>query len=170
MSDCSWRQHSLYRDSEQQRLPAEQRCDWPERRGEAGVREGSPHSWCSPPIPSPPLLCPPLLSSLLTSWRTERCGDNRTQSRRRLQNARLHIHCPTATRRPLDQALLPANLALVCTQSIRACTSSPGWQGGLHNPHMGTEWRVSGGTKPTPSVLTCTPTNPVRESLTHSRH
>lgn len=47
VSDCPWRQHSLYGDSEQRRLPAELRCDWPELRGGGG------------------LFSPPLLASLL---------------------------------------------------------------------------------------------------------
>ncbi|KAF1374254.1 hypothetical protein PFLUV_G00248010 [Perca fluviatilis] len=52
--------------------------------------------------------------------RTERCGDNRTQSRRSLQDARRHIHRHKAARRLFtgDQAFLPTHLALVCSQTI----------------------------------------------------
>lgn len=60
--------------------------------GQSGVEGGGLSSLLALLLPPPP----PILSSSssLPSWRTERCGDNRTQSRRRLHgggDARRHI-------------------------------------------------------------------------------
>lgn len=46
---------------------------------------------------------PPLPCSLLSSKSAERCGDNRTQSRTRLQDARFRYHTTTAARRSLKE-------------------------------------------------------------------
>lgn len=61
ISDCPRKQHSLYGDSEQRRLPAERRCDWPEPRGGGGFfPPSSPPDWqllsFSLLLSSPPIL------------------------------------------------------------------------------------------------------------------
>lgn len=59
ISDCPRKQHSLYGDSEQRRLPAERRCDWPEPRGGGGFFSPLLASRLAAPL----LLSSPLLSS-----------------------------------------------------------------------------------------------------------
>lgn len=105
ISDDPRRQPSLYGDSEQRRLPAEQRCDWPEPRGGGGL---SP----SPFLPRAVFISSPLLPT----WRSERCGDNRTQSRREEeQDARIHIQQRhTALRRLPAGRVGQAHLTVVC--------------------------------------------------------
>lgn len=127
ISDRTWRQRSLYGDSEQQRLPQELRCDWPEPRGGGGF---SFH-----------LTLPSLRPSLLLpSWRTERCGDNRTQERRRQKDARRHINRDTAARRLHGQQTFPpAHLALVCAQTIPCVHQQPGLTGRTSRPPYGNQ-------------------------------
>ncbi|KAF7655036.1 hypothetical protein LDENG_00061810 [Lucifuga dentata] len=82
----------------------------------------------------------------LSQQRTERCGDNRTQRRRRLQDARQHIQRHTAARwllRGDTPAFLPAHLALVCAHISRCVHQLPGQTGRNPEPSYGNHLNVT---------------------------
>lgn len=138
--------------------------------GQSGVEGGGFSSLLAllllPPHPPPP----PILSSSssLPSWRTERCGDNRTQSRRRLHRGGCSAphpsrhHTPSA-RRLRHRTSLPAHLALVCARPIPCVLpAARADRGGLRSPLnpplcVGTDRRRVSVCTSASSVLTCTP-------------